>query len=192
MRSSDHLFLPSSGLPHWTKTVWNFAFNSGLNSASRKTGISTPPPKKTDSLKQASSNYGTVSGTPLFRRNDQKLSFKRDKHVNREADCSSICYEMKIIGITNQFQYPACNKMNPMNKISAFITILPTNFPVLRTCLEKSLKSLPRTRINKFRFPSLPLETTNNLAPFIRAQWVRFKFLTKWPVLIPIHPAEWA
>ena len=45
MRSSDHLFLPSSGLPHWTKTVWNFAFNSGLNSASRKTGISTPPQK---------------------------------------------------------------------------------------------------------------------------------------------------
>ena len=144
MRSSDHLFLPSSGLPHWTKTVWNFAFNSGLNSASRKTGISTPP-QKTDSLKQASSNYGTVSGTPLFRRNDQKLSFKRDIHVNREADCSSICYEMKIIGITNQFQYSACNKMNPMNKISAFITILSTNFPVLRTCRWKLPIILPHS-----------------------------------------------
>lgn len=173
MRSSDHLFLPFSGVPHWTKTVWNFAFNSGLNSASRKTGINT---LKNRFFKTSIFQLRHSFRKPQFRWNDRKLSLKRHKHVNREADCSSICYEMKIIGITNQFQYPACNKMNPMNKISAFITILPTNFPVLRTCLEKSLKSLPRKRINKFRFPSMPLENTNNLAPFIRAQRVRFKF----------------
>ena len=147
-------------LPHWTKTVWNFAFNSGLNSASRKIGISILPKNRffKTSIFQLRRSFRNAA-VPM--KNDRTLSFKRDMNVNREADRSSIRYKMKIIRKTNPFQHPACDKMNPMNKITA----LPINFPVLRTCLEKSLKSLPRKCINKFRFPSMPLKTTNNLAP---------------------------
>ena len=128
--------------------------------APRKTGISTPPKNRffKTSIFQLRRSF---RNTAVPMKYDRTFSFKRDMNVNREADRSSIFYKMKIIGITNPFQYPACDKINPMNKITA----LPINFPVPRTCLEKSLKSLPRKCINKFRFPSMPLETTNNLAP---------------------------